>query len=368
MKKIFLLSLLTISGLSALFAQNGDSKVMSQEIFAAYLEEMQMIKTPAGRFDMAMKIAEKEHFYTGQIQEMAFMLDNDKLRFQFALKAFENAVNPEHYYTVLDAFDQTSTAFRFADLVKHTHKPSLKPGTMHEKPEQTEIPQVAQKIKYPDAEDYDGVTPPDCEEYLDEKAFSLLYNDVRQVKSPQSKLKLAKNSLEEECLSCAQIMKIAGLLQDEKLRCSLFEAAYDKIYDRKNFLAVLQMTEDESCQKKLTDLTQPVLKPDEIEKKPIKENCKVPAREMDEIIAVLRDEGFESGRIEEAKSIIKTKKCFRTEQVIRILKTLSYENTRLELAKFAFPYTIDKANYYKVNEIFEFSSSKEQLREFMENQ
>src|SRR6056297_3100342 len=116
-RMIFLLLTLAVT-VSGLQAQNKATKAMSQKQFASYLEETQMIKTPAGRIAMAMEIATKEHFYTGQIQEMALMLENDKLRFQFALKAFENAVNPQHYYTVLDAFDLRSTAFRFADAVK----------------------------------------------------------------------------------------------------------------------------------------------------------------------------------------------------------------------------------------------------------
>ncbi|MGM0626520.1 MAG: hypothetical protein ACQES0_11605 [Bacteroidota bacterium] len=36
------------------------------------------------------------------------------------------------------------------------------------------------------------------------------------------------------------------------------------------------------------------------------------------------------------------------------------------MAKFAFPYLIDKANYYKENSIFEFPSSKDDLREFLD--
>jgi len=338
---------------------------MSQKQFASYLEEMQMIKTPAGRIAMAMEIATKEHFYTGQIQEMALMLENDKLRFQFALKAFENAVNPQHYYTVLDAFDLRSTAFRFADAVKRMESES--PNNHINQPE-IHHPEELVQITLPDASAYDGKTPEGCTSPMSDKAFSSLKARLMQVKSPQGKLKLAREQVKSKCMSVGQVMQMAQLIRDENLRYDLFEAADNLVYDLGNRREFARMLQSKALKDKLIALYNKQPEPDMVEKKPAEADCRVPAREMEEILSVLNDIDFESSRMKEAQSIIKRKRCFRTEQIIRMLKTMDYENSRLELAKFAFPYVIDKANYYKVNDIFEFTSSKDDMREFLDGQ
>jgi hypothetical protein len=44
---------------------------------------------------------------------------------------------------------------------------------------------------------------------------------------------------------------------------------------------------------------------------------------------------------------------------------LSFESTRLDFAKFAYTYTLDKENYYMVNNAFSFSSSVAELNNFI---
>jgi len=43
----------------------------------------------------------------------------------------------------------------------------------------------------------------------------------------------------------------------------------------------------------------------------------------------------------------------------------SFEATRLDFAKFAYKYTYDISNYYKLNDAFTFESSIEELNNFI---
>ena len=43
----------------------------------------------------------------------------------------------------------------------------------------------------------------------------------------------------------------------------------------------------------------------------------------------------------------------------------SFENNRLEIAKLAFRKTVDKQNYFMLNEALTFSSSKDELARFI---
>ncbi len=54
-----------------------------------------------------------------------------------------------------------------------------------------------------------------------------------------------------------------------------------------------------------------------------------------------------------------------TSQVNELLGMLSFESTRLDFAKFAYTYTLDKENYYMVNNAFSFSSSIAELNNFI---
>lgn len=55
-----------------------------------------------------------------------------------------------------------------------------------------------------------------------------------------------------------------------------------------------------------------------------------------------------------------------THQVKELMDLLTFESGKLDLAKHAYRYTIDQNNYYLVNDEFTFSSSIEELNEYIE--
>ena len=75
---------------------------------------------------------------------------------------------------------------------------------------------------------------------------------------------------------------------------------------------------------------------------------------------------FENTKLETAKSIIGSNKV-TTDQVIEICKLFSYESTKLTFAQFAYNYTVDKQNYFKVNNVFDFDDSRTKLNQFIQH-
>ena len=73
---------------------------------------------------------------------------------------------------------------------------------------------------------------------------------------------------------------------------------------------------------------------------------------------------FEDSKIKIAKQIINTN-CLLSSQVKEIMMLFDFENTRLELAKYAYGYTYDLGNYYIVNDAFDFESSIDELNEYI---
>jgi len=78
----------------------------------------------------------------------------------------------------------------------------------------------------------------------------------------------------------------------------------------------------------------------------------------------VEDEDFSDDKIMIAKQALKGK-CMSVQNIVTISEAFDFEDKKLEFAKFAYDYTYDVDNYYQVNKIFDFSSSKEELNEYV---
>jgi len=57
--------------------------------------------------------------------------------------------------------------------------------------------------------------------------------------------------------------------------------------------------------------------------------------------------------------------CLTAEQAKTMMMQLSFDSAKLEYAKFAYDKTYDIGNYYKLNDAFDFSSSVDELDEYI---
>lgn len=82
---------------------------------------------------------------------------------------------------------------------------------------------------------------------------------------------------------------------------------------------------------------------------------------------MLGEASIESSRFEMAKTFLHNR-SITCEQVKGFLKTFSFEHNKIEYAKFAYPKTADKQSYYKLYDVFSFSSSKKEISDFINKQ
>ena len=73
---------------------------------------------------------------------------------------------------------------------------------------------------------------------------------------------------------------------------------------------------------------------------------------------------FDDSKLTIAKQVIAAN-CLLSSQVKEIMLLFSFEDTRLEIAKYAYGYTFDLGNYYKVNDAFDFELTIEELNEYI---
>jgi hypothetical protein len=76
---------------------------------------------------------------------------------------------------------------------------------------------------------------------------------------------------------------------------------------------------------------------------------------------------FAEDKMTVAKQVLKVN-CVSSDQVVEIMNLFSFEDNKVEFAKAAYDKTTDKGNYYKVNDAFTYSSSIDELNEFLEGE
>lgn len=87
-------------------------------------------------------------------------------------------------------------------------------------------------------------------------------------------------------------------------------------------------------------------------------------QDLNNVKHAIRNESFSSDKLAIARQAVQFQNI-RANQVVAIGNLFSFESDRLEFAKMAYRNTIDKQNYYLVNSIFHFSSSKRELNDFI---
>jgi len=91
----------------------------------------------------------------------------------------------------------------------------------------------------------------------------------------------------------------------------------------------------------------------------------MPAAEFNKALAIIRNESFENSKLSTAKQVTSSNRLC-VSQIIQICKLFSFEQTKLDFAKFAYRYCADPNNYYQLNEVFTYVASKDELRRFIE--
>jgi len=89
--------------------------------------------------------------------------------------------------------------------------------------------------------------------------------------------------------------------------------------------------------------------------------------QFSDALSSVSSKSFDDDKVTVAKQITGSN-CLTAEQVKRMMGELDFEDSKLEYAKFAYDKTFDIGNYYKLNDVFDFSSSIDELNEYINGQ
>lgn len=79
----------------------------------------------------------------------------------------------------------------------------------------------------------------------------------------------------------------------------------------------------------------------------------------------ISSKNFEDSKLTMAKQIFNTN-CMTSAQVKEVMMLFTYEDSKLDFAKYAYGHTFDLGNYYKVNDAFTYETSIDELNEYIQ--
>ncbi|GAB1404229.1 hypothetical protein MASR1M74_14080 [Lentimicrobium sp.] len=329
---------------------------LPEHVFRQKLRSVEIQTNDESRLQVAGTIARQYCLSAEQVASMASLFFDDAFRLQFARSAWMNTVDKEHFYRVYDAFVYFSTVFMLHDFIQeikqHPHD-YLPPSTP---PLNLNFPAV----NYPAWEVYRG--PTHCEQPMDEVEFNELAYHISAAGQETLRLSMLSDIARNYCLSAAQAVKFASLLQSEPNRLEFFRLAIYNIYDLNNlaFGAVLfSHIPNKGAYNKIISQSQLPLPP-------VYQPCHINPEDFAQIKRSIEKENFNNTKLNLAKQIVRAKQCFTVNQIKALTALFSFDDSRLEFAKFAWEYTIDKENYYQVADAFTYSQTREKLIKFLD--
>ncbi|MGD1847845.1 MAG: DUF4476 domain-containing protein [Salibacteraceae bacterium] len=90
----------------------------------------------------------------------------------------------------------------------------------------------------------------------------------------------------------------------------------------------------------------------------------MPPQVMENVLFSMQNTAFDNSRVSIARQAISAH-GISSDQVLQLMQQLTFERSRLELAKFAYQFTVDPNNYFVVNNGFTFNSSIRELDRFI---
>ena len=250
---------------------------------------------------------------------------------------------------------------------------------------------------------YNG--PIACPYPMPSEQFIQVKQSIDSKSFDDTKLTMAKQVINSNCLLSSQVKEILLLFSFEDTRLELAKYAYGNTYDVSNYYTIndaftFESTIDELNKYITSHPIQPIVvqpihnnPPSHNNQNPSNNNhqdkhnqqhpiqqqpanvlpgyngpvgCQFPMSQNDFANAKqsIASKSFEDSKLTLANQILNSN-CLLTSQVKEIMLLFSFEDTRLKLAKSAYGRTYDIGNYYLLNDAFTFESSIDELNKYI---
>lgn len=198
---------------------------------------------------------------------------------------------------------------------------------------------------------------------LNRAEFEAEVQTLETQRAGHERLRHAKDMVHRHWYSSQQVKAIALRLPDDDARLDFATSAYPRTIDPENFYDVYDAFTAFSKVFRLHDRIRsfPGNAPVVAGPEPMNTQDFAP------ILKALKSEDFDPARIQLARQILASSRAnFLSSQVRDMTKTFDFEPGKLEFAKLAFDYTIDREKYFLVNEAFDFMPTRQALSQYVQ--
>lgn len=289
-----------------------------------------------------------------QVKQFASALVSDVVRYQLALEAYNITSDKQNFYDVYDAFATISAAFRLHDAINTPAPPPVV---------QPPLPPKKPNVNYPNSNNYNGVKG--CNQPLSDGDFNYYSASIFNRPNDAEKMDAARELMKTNCLTFSHVMQIVFSFSLDGNRLEFMRRNLPRVYDLENYNFAAAVFTNDYQKTDWLNFARNYLNSLNVPPPPPVVVCEVQTNELEEIKATIKKQSFSSTMKSVAKQILSSRKCFSCNQIKQIVALFSFEDDKLEIIKYAYDFTTDKQNFYTLVDVLKFSSSKEDLMNFI---
>ncbi len=352
---------LLIISLSTIYITNVYSQCNQPVPPAQFTGALNQIKTKTNDRDKirtAINFVANNCISCQQLIEVSKLFPDDKKKFLIARRSYANIVNYDAFFEVYDIFTKMSYAIRLYDFTKNFENGVVDKDFNYE--DEPVKRNDYSGIDFPNPYGYKGPIGINCKYPVSDNDFIFILKNI-QPAHEDNMLYTLKDIVKRNCLSVAQIMKLAFQLQTDKNRLDFLIFSYERSFDLNNYYKSHQLFNSQYYKDELfsfiNDFNSQSNNLPNI-------NCIVTQQEMNEVLKNIKDESFTQEKVKKAKYLISIK-CFSIEQYRTILGIFFMDDEKISIMKYAYDFSLEPDRMYTLKDMLSFPSYKQDYDNFL---
>lgn len=279
-------------------------------------------------FQTAVDLSRTYCLSSTQAREVANLLTSERDKFDFLKSSFPNIRDKENFTDVMDVFRSFSVAFK---LYHHTMGSPLTTLPISNPP-------ISQN--------------PNCRSTIDINSYQGLSRQVFSTTDDRNKASLILSNT--QCMMTAQVIPLTNTIRDENIKLDVLKRILPMVFDIEAYGQAANSLSSNNRNIFLKFLQNPT----QIQHEAVSEV------DFENLLTAIKNQSFEGDKDNYIKTYMKNA-YLTTTQIKTIINLMTYDSSKLDIAKFLFTNCVDKQNYFHVAEAMQFSSSKNDLNNFV---
>ncbi len=199
---------------------------------------------------------------------------------------------------------------------------------------------------------------------LTNEQLYILKSSVQERVGSNDKVSLIQNFLQSKKMTTEQVKTIVGWLSFENSKLQIAKFCYPRTIDQDKYLQVSSLLSFQNSKRELEDV---IFNNKSKPKDNIKaQNLNLSANEMNQLSLAVKERITDTDKQKLMQQDLENK-IMSTAQISIMLDWLTFEGSRLEFAKWAYPRVSDRTNYGQLKAKFSFLSSKKTIDNLLLN-